>query len=234
MVSTTQPGKGDQQMLTRPLVLVTLIAAFGSSFQYGYNAFVIFYPAKYIQNFYNETYRFRNVISIDHSLLKFQWGLTVAFFPFGGFCGTLIAGPLVDSIGRKATLLVNNLLAIIAAALVIATKPRRAHELLICSRFFVGICAGIAFSVVPLYLAEIAPQNLRGALCTVADLSITFGSLLAEAIGFREVLGTEEGKGERKHILNWGDSGLGGSVLCASSGMCALGSPSWLQRVVFS
>ncbi|XP_026571545.1 solute carrier family 2, facilitated glucose transporter member 5-like [Pseudonaja textilis] len=181
------------RMLTRPLVLVTLISAFGSSVQYGYNAFVIFYPAKYIQNFYNETYRFRNVISIDHSLLKFQWGLTVAFFPFGGFCGTLLAGPLVDSIGRKATLLVNNLLAIIAAALVIATKPRHAHELLICSRFFVGVCAGIAFSVVPLYLAEIAPQNLRGALCTVADLSITFGSLLAEVIGFCEVLGTEEG-----------------------------------------
>uniref|UniRef100_A0A8C6XXU0 Solute carrier family 2, facilitated glucose transporter member 5 n=1 Tax=Naja naja TaxID=35670 RepID=A0A8C6XXU0_NAJNA len=43
-----------------------------------------------------------------------------------------------------------------------------------------------------MYLAEIAPQNLRGALCTVADLFITFGSLLAEAIGFREVLGTEE------------------------------------------
>uniref|UniRef100_A0A670YGI8 Solute carrier family 2, facilitated glucose transporter member 5 n=1 Tax=Pseudonaja textilis TaxID=8673 RepID=A0A670YGI8_PSETE len=182
-----------QKRISLPLVLVTLISAFGSSVQYGYNAFVIFYPAKYIQNFYNETYRFRNVISIDHSLLKFQWGLTVAFFPFGGFCGTLLAGPLVDSIGRKATLLVNNLLAIIAAALVIATKPRHAHELLICSRFFVGVCAGIAFSVVPLYLAEIAPQNLRGALCTVADLSITFGSLLAEVIGFCEVLGTEEG-----------------------------------------
>ncbi|KAK9392017.1 solute carrier family 2 facilitated glucose transporter member 5-like [Crotalus adamanteus] len=181
------------QMLTRPLLLVTLISAFGSSVQYGYNAFVIFHPAKYIQNFFNETYRFRNVISIDLSLLWFQWGLTVAFFPFGGFCGALMAGPLVDSIGRKKTLLVNNLLAMIAAALVISTKPMRSHELLICSRFFVGICAGIAFSVVPMYLAEIAPQNLRGALCTVADLFITFGILLAEAIGFREVLGTEEG-----------------------------------------
>lgn len=51
-----------------------------------------------------------------------------------------------------------------------------------------------------MYLAEIAPQNLRGALCTVADLFITFGILLAEAIGFREVLGTEEGKGERKCV----------------------------------
>ncbi|XP_070812167.1 solute carrier family 2, facilitated glucose transporter member 5-like [Pituophis catenifer annectens] len=188
-VSTAVSGR----IITRPLVLVTLISAFGSSVQYGYNAFVIFYPAKYIQNFFNETYRFRNVISIDDSLLRFQWGLTVAFFPFGGFLGALIAGPLVDSIGRKKTLLVNNFLAIIAAALVIATKPRRSHELLICSRFFVGICAGIAFSVVPMYLAEIAPQNLRGALCTVADLFITFGSLLAETIGFRDVLGTEEG-----------------------------------------
>lgn len=53
--------------------------------------------------------------------------------------------------------------------------------------------------MVPMYLAEIAPQNLRGALCTVADLFITFGILLAEAIGFREVLGTEEGKRERKY-----------------------------------
>ncbi|XP_070614364.1 solute carrier family 2, facilitated glucose transporter member 5-like isoform X2 [Erythrolamprus reginae] len=180
-------------MLTRPLVLVTLIAAFGSLVQYGYNAFVIFYPAKYIQDFYNETYRFRNVISIDHGLLRFQWGLTVAFFSFGGFCGSLFVGPLVDSIGRKKTLLINNILPIAAAVLVICSKPRRSHELLICSRFFVGICSGIAFSVVPMYLAEIAPQNLRGALCTVADLFITFGIFLAEVIGFREVLGTEEG-----------------------------------------
>ncbi|XP_063173723.1 solute carrier family 2, facilitated glucose transporter member 5-like [Candoia aspera] len=181
------------KMLTRPLVLATLISAFGSSVQYGYNAFVVTYPAKHIKSFYNATYRFRNMISIDHSLLRFQWGLTVAFFPLGGFCGSLMVGPLVDSIGRKKTLLANNFLALIAAALVISSKPMHSHELLICSRLFVGICAGVAFSVVPMYLAEIAPQNLRGALCMVADLFITFGSLLAEAIGFHGVLGTEEG-----------------------------------------
>ncbi|XP_025024829.1 solute carrier family 2, facilitated glucose transporter member 5-like [Python bivittatus] len=181
------------RMLTKPLVLVTLISAFGSSVQYGYNAFLVTYPAEHIQSFFNATYRFRNVISIDRNVLWFQWGLTVSFFPLGGLCGTLMVGPVVDSIGRKKTLLANNLLALIAAALVVSSKPMRSHEILICSRLFVGICAGVAFSVVPMYLAEIAPQNLRGALCTVADLFITFGSLMAEVIGFHEVLGSEEG-----------------------------------------
>ncbi|XP_061457227.1 solute carrier family 2, facilitated glucose transporter member 5-like [Rhineura floridana] len=146
-----------------------------------------------MKNFYNETYRWRNTISIDHSLLMFLWGLTVSFFPLGGIFGSLLVGPLADSCGRKGTLLINNILAIVSAILVSCSKAVRTYEFIIFSRLIIGVCAGISFSVVPMYLTEIAPDNLRGAIGMMGHLFITFGSLVARICGLREVLGTQDG-----------------------------------------
>ncbi|XP_033012792.1 solute carrier family 2, facilitated glucose transporter member 5-like [Lacerta agilis] len=170
-----------------------MTAGFGSSFQYGYNVFVINYAAEFIKSFYNETYRWRNHISIDHSLLLFQWGLTVSFFPVGGMVGSLLVAPLADNCGRKRTLQVNNILAIISAVLMGCSRAVHSFEFIIFSRLVIGICAGISFSVVPMYLTEIAPENLRGAIAITGHFFIIFGSLMARIFGLDKLLGTQEG-----------------------------------------
>lgn len=45
-----------------------------------------------------------------------------------------------------------------------------------------------------MYLGELAPKNLRGALGVVPQLFITVGILVAQLFGLRSVLATEEGK----------------------------------------
>src|SRR5699024_7412642 len=52
-------------------------------------------------------------------------------------------------------------------------------NLLVISRIIGGIGVGIASNVVPLYLAEIAPSRIRGALVTCYQLAITIGILVA-------------------------------------------------------
>lgn len=60
--------------------------------------------------------------------------------------------------------------------------------------FLFTLLPGISSNVVPMYLGELAPKNLRGALGVVPQLFITVGILVAQLFGFRSLLANEEGK----------------------------------------
>nr|XP_058908321.1 uncharacterized protein LOC131750058 isoform X1 [Kogia breviceps] len=179
--------------LTPVLALATLIAAFGSSFQYGYNVAVINSPAKPMKAFYNETYYDRISEYISEFSLTLLWSLSVSMFPFGGFLGSLMVGPLVNKLGRKGTLLFNNVFSIVPAILMGCSEVARSFEMIIVARLLVGICAGLSSNVVPMYLGELAPRNLRGALGVVPQLFITVGILAAQILGLRSLLANEAG-----------------------------------------
>lgn len=188
--------KKDQERsgeLTLVLALATLIAAFGSSFQYGYNVAAVNSPSEFMQQFYNDTYYDRNEQTIESFTLTLLWSLTVSMFPFGGFIGSLMVGALVNKLGRKGALLFNNIFSILPAILMGCSQIAQSFELIIVSRLLVGICAGISSNVVPMYLGELAPKNLRGALGVVPQLFITVGILVAQLFGFRSFLANEDG-----------------------------------------
>jgi len=46
--------------------------------------------------------------------------------------------------------------------------------------------------VAPLYLNEISPINLRGAIGTLHQLGVTSGILIAQVLGLKQVLGNLE------------------------------------------
>uniref|UniRef100_A0A1B6FT85 Major facilitator superfamily (MFS) profile domain-containing protein n=1 Tax=Cuerna arida TaxID=1464854 RepID=A0A1B6FT85_9HEMI len=50
-------------------------------------------------------------------------------------------------------------------------------------RFFCGVTCGIAFSTLPVYIAEIAEDSVRGVLSTISQIFLCFGSLLMFSIG---------------------------------------------------
>ena len=53
-----------------------------------------------MQQFYNNTYYERTGDFFDSFTLTLLWSVTVSMFPFGGFIGSLLVGPLVDKLGR--------------------------------------------------------------------------------------------------------------------------------------
>lgn len=61
--------------------------------------------------------------------------------------------------------------------------------LLLSSRCGCSSTAGISLSVVPMYLGEIAPKNLRGFLGLVPSIFIGTGVFLAQVLGLHELLG---------------------------------------------
>uniref|UniRef100_A0A3B3DZN0 Solute carrier family 2, facilitated glucose transporter member 5 n=2 Tax=Oryzias melastigma TaxID=30732 RepID=A0A3B3DZN0_ORYME len=182
-----------QGRLTTVLALSTLISAFGSSFQYGYNVAVINSPAPYMQEFYNTTHMERYKTEMGQNLLTLLWSLSVSMYPLGGFFGSLMVAPLVNHLGRKGTLLFNNIFSIVPAVMMGASEVAKSYEIIIVARFIVGICAGLSSNVVPMYFGELSPKNLRGALGIVPELFITIGILSAQVLGIRNILGNSEG-----------------------------------------
>ncbi|NWT73730.1 GTR5 protein, partial [Prunella himalayana] len=179
--------------MTLPLALVALISAFGSSFQYGYNVSVINSPAPYMQNFYNRTYLGRTGVPMDRGFQTLLWSLTVSMFPLGGLFGSLLVWPMVNRCGRKGTLLINNLFSMAAAVLMGTSELAKTFEVIILSRVVMGIFAGLASNVVPMFLGEMSPKNLRGAIGVVPQLFITIGILAAQILGLHSILGNAEG-----------------------------------------
>ncbi|XP_061457225.1 solute carrier family 2, facilitated glucose transporter member 5-like isoform X2 [Rhineura floridana] len=113
-------------------------------------------------------------------------------YPAGGLIGSLLLGPMVDNCGRKGTLLLNNGLAVVAAGLLSLSNIADLHDFSVFVRFIVGICSGMFSLMVPLYVVEIAPANLRGGLTTTSILFLLFGVIIAQVFSGRNIFGTKE------------------------------------------
>ncbi|NWV13450.1 GTR5 protein, partial [Ptilonorhynchus violaceus] len=189
----SEGNEGAKGKMTLSLALVSLVSAFGSSFQYGYNVSVINSPAPYMQEFYNKTYLDRHGVPMDSGFQTMLWSFTVSMFPLGGFFGSLLVWPMVNNCGRKGTLLINNLISIVAAVLMGTSELAKTYEVIIVSRVIMGVFAGLASNVVPMFLGEMSPKNLRGAIGILPQLFITVGILAAQILGLHNILGNAEG-----------------------------------------
>uniref|UniRef100_A0AAV1VIS7 Hexose transporter 1 n=1 Tax=Peronospora matthiolae TaxID=2874970 RepID=A0AAV1VIS7_9STRA len=150
---------------TFPLLLSCGVALM-SAFQFGYNTGVT--------GGVNP-----DIIFPGHS--DMQWAICVSIFAIGGPIGSLTAGQVSAALGRKKALLVDSFLFIIAGAMMALSVNIYA---LILGRFLVGFASGTVSVVVPLYLGELAPPNLRGALGTGYQLFMVIGVLVAGLLAF--------------------------------------------------
>ncbi|XP_061624765.1 solute carrier family 2, facilitated glucose transporter member 5-like isoform X2 [Phyllopteryx taeniolatus] len=148
---------------------------------------------QFMQHFYNVTFTERHATPMGENQLTLLWSLSVSMYPLGGFFGSLMVAPLVNKLGRKGTLLFNNIFSIVPALMMGFSELAKSYEIIIVARFIVGICAGLSSNVVPMYLGELSPKNLRGAIGIVPQLFITIGILSAQILGIRNILGNSSG-----------------------------------------
>jgi sugar porter (SP) family MFS transporter len=109
-------------------------------------------------------------------LSPFWQGAVVAVLLLGAMAGAALAGPLSERLGRKPLIVVAGV-TFTVGALVAATAP--STGVLIGARFVIGLAVGSAALVVPLYLSEIAPTEIRGAISSMNQMMIVTGILAA-------------------------------------------------------
>ncbi|KAA0718001.1 Solute carrier family 2, facilitated glucose transporter member 9 [Triplophysa tibetana] len=146
----------------------------------------------YIKDFYNRTVVSRNGTGLNEEALTLMYSLTVSVFAIGGLLGSLMVGTLVTRFGRKGTVVNSTGLVFLAGTLMGFSRICGSPEMVIFGRFVTGIHSGISLSVVPMYLGEIAPKNLRGFLGLVPSIFICIGVFSAQVLGLHELLGKEE------------------------------------------
>jgi sugar porter (SP) family MFS transporter len=115
-------------------------------------------------------------IKTDFGLSAFWQGAVVAVLLLGAMAGAAIAGPVSERIGRKPLIFIAGA-TFTVGAIVAAAAPTTA--VLIIARFVIGLAVGSAALVVPLYLSEIAPTEIRGAVTSLNQMMIVTGILLA-------------------------------------------------------
>ncbi|XP_061588614.1 solute carrier family 2 member 15b [Cololabis saira] len=178
--------------LTPSLLAVAFLSSFGSSMLYGYNLAVVNSPSEYIKAFYNETLIEQHDWIPDEYFLTILYSVTVSIFAIGGMIGALLVGRLVTKYGRKGTLVRSSVLVFIGGSLMGFSRWFRSPAMVIGGRFITGVHSGISLSVVPMYLGEIAPKNVRGFLGLVPSIHICLGVFIAQILGLSELLGKEE------------------------------------------
>uniref|UniRef100_A0A4X1W6C5 Solute carrier family 2 member 1 n=1 Tax=Sus scrofa TaxID=9823 RepID=A0A4X1W6C5_PIG len=133
-----------------------------------------------IEEFYNQTWLHRYGESISPATLTTLWSLSVAIFSVGGMIGSFSVGLFVNRFGRRNSMLMMNLLAFISAVLMGFSKLGKSFEMLILGRFIIGVYCGLTTGFVPMYVGEVSPTALRGALGTLHQLGIVVGILIAQ------------------------------------------------------
>ncbi|XP_029907520.1 solute carrier family 2, facilitated glucose transporter member 1 isoform X2 [Myripristis murdjan] len=177
------------KQMTFQLMLAVGTAVIGS-LQFGYNTGVINAPQKIIETFINETWFERYNDPITETTLTSLWSISVAIFSVGGIFGSFSVGLFVNRFGRKNSMLMANVLAFAAAALMGFSKMSSSWEMLIIGRFVVGLYSGLSTGFVPMYVGEVAPTALRGALGTLHQLGIVVGILMAQVFGLKSIMGS--------------------------------------------
>jgi sugar porter (SP) family MFS transporter len=115
-------------------------------------------------------------IKDDFGLSPFMQGAVVAALLLGAMVGAGLAGPLSDRMGRRRLIIVAAV-TFTVGALGAALAPNPGT--LLAARFVLGLAVGSAALVVPLYLSEIAPTQIRGAISSLNQMMIVIGILAA-------------------------------------------------------
>ncbi|XP_068780140.1 solute carrier family 2, facilitated glucose transporter member 4-like isoform X2 [Struthio camelus] len=174
--------------LTPTLALSVFTAVLGS-LQFGYHIGVINAPQKVLEAEYNATWLRRWGVPPAPATLSTLWALSVAIFSVGGMAASPAVGLLADCLGRQRALIASNGLALAGGALLGLAKLGPCDVLVVLGRCLVGAYSGLASGLVPMYVGEIAPTRLRGALGTLHQLAVVLGILLAQVLGLEALLG---------------------------------------------
>jgi len=108
--------------------------------------------------------------------------LMTSILSAGTFFGSLIAGDLADFVGRRATIIYGCLVFAMGCILQVASSNQLV--LFVMGRLVAGLGVGFISAVIILYMSEIAPRKVRGALVSGYQFCITLGILLANCVTY--------------------------------------------------
>ncbi|KAF1966683.1 general substrate transporter [Bimuria novae-zelandiae CBS 107.79] len=173
--------RGGDQRVEAPVTLkgylLCIFAAFGGilfGYDSGYISGVLAMP------FFKAQFgKATGELGIDYVIPTWQKSLIVSILSAGTFFGALIAGSVADWIGRRSTIIAGCIIFSLGVVLQVAASS---VGLLIPGRLIAGFGVGFVSAIIILYMSEVAPKAVRGAIVSGYQFSITIGLMLAAVV----------------------------------------------------
>ncbi|KAJ6305822.1 hypothetical protein OIU78_021197 [Salix suchowensis] len=163
--STSSSATRNQHSITPVLVCSTLVALCGS-FTYGCSV---------------------GYSSPAESGIMEDLGLSVSAYSFfgsivtiGGMVGAILSGKTADLVGRRGTMWACQIICMAGWLAIAFAKKAWCLDI---GRFLVGVAIGILTYVVPVYISEITPKNLRGRFTSANQLLVCCGFAVTYFVG---------------------------------------------------
>ncbi|XP_031480076.1 sugar transporter ERD6-like 16 [Nymphaea colorata] len=152
----------------------------------------------------------------DLHLTLAEYSMFGSILTIGAMVGAIMSGRLSDFLGRKGAMRISSIFCVVGWLFIYVAKGAWSLDI---GRLSLGYGIGILSFVVPTYIAEITPKNMRGALTTANQLLIVCGG------SFSYLLGT---------VVTWRTLALMGFIpsMLQMLGLCFIPeSPRWLAKV---
>ena len=166
------------------LFSIVLVAVIGGLL-FGYDTAVISGAEKGLQAFF--------MGARDFNYTDFMHGITSSSALLGCIIGAAISGICASRMGRKKSLIMAGVFFFLSALgsynpeFLFFPKGEPSFSLLIAFnlyRVLGGVGVGLASAICPMYIAEVAPSNLRGTLVSWNQFAIIFGQLVVYFVNF--------------------------------------------------
>ena len=108
-------------------------------------------------------------------------GLAMTIALVGCMVGAMTVGWLADRVGRKKLLTISSLVFLTSS---FATGAVSTFDAFLVARFFGGVGIGLASGLSPMYIAEVAPADIRGRMVSLNQMMIVFGILAAQIVNW--------------------------------------------------
>ncbi|WCJ23598.1 Major facilitator superfamily protein [Euphorbia peplus] len=122
----------------------------------------------------------QSAIMDDLNLTTAQYSMFGSILTIGAMFGAIASGRISDYLGRKGAMRMSAVFCITGWIAVFFSTEYLSLDM---GRFFTGFGIGVFSFVIPIFIAEIAPKNLRGGLTTLNQLLIVTGSSAALLLG---------------------------------------------------
>ncbi|GLT90363.1 hypothetical protein SLE2022_083000 [Rubroshorea leprosula] len=121
-----------------------------------------------------------SAIMEDLGLSTAAYSVFGSIFTIGGMFGAMLSGKIADLIGRLRTMWISDIFFAVGWLAIAFAKDAWWLDI---GRLLLGIGGGIITYVVPVYIAEITPKNLRGRFSSANQLMSASGFAMAYFVG---------------------------------------------------
>ncbi|KAJ4291302.1 hypothetical protein N0V88_006306 [Collariella sp. IMI 366227] len=185
-LSTTEDVERIEAPVTWKAYLICAFASFGGIF-FGYDSGYI--NGVLASQIFKDMVEYPGAKEVTES----HTSLIVSILSCGTFFGALIAGDVADFIGRKWTVIIGCFIYLIGVVIQMITGVGDAFGAIVAGRLIAGIGVGFESAIVILYMSEICPRKVRGALVAGYQFCITIGIMLASCVIYATEKRTDTG-----------------------------------------